>query len=135
MDKFTSYQKGLIILFVIFTVYGCSAERKNTSASNSSLQEQTKPPSRVEKYIFSIIPAAENTFGYEISEQGKVLVRQKTIPSLPGNSGFNTKGDAEKCARLVISKLSKNIMPPTVTPKEIDSLGIRTKPDNPQKNH
>jgi len=35
------------------------------------------------------------------------------------------KDDAEKCARLVIHKINLNIMPPTVTKKELDSLQIK----------
>jgi hypothetical protein len=97
--------------------------------------QQNKTQSPGEKYTFKIIPVVGNTFGYEISDLGKIIVLQKTIPSLPGNSGFRSKADAEKCARLVISKLNRNIMPPAVTPKEIDSLGIRTNPDTHQHQH
>jgi hypothetical protein len=108
-------------------------ESRNYGFSDTIVKVKNIPNPQFQKYAFNIIPSVESTFGYEISDQGKILVRQKTIPSLPGNSGFKTKADAEKCARFVISKLNRNIMPPTVTPKEIDSLGIRTTPDPHQQ--
>ena len=135
MHQFKSIQIGLTLLLVIFSYPGYSTASTNTFGSGTGLTEQNKPRPKIEKYTFKVIPAAENTFGYEISDQGKIIVRQKTIPSLPGNKGFKTKDDAEKCALLVISKLSRNIMPPTVTPKEIDSIGIRTTPDTHQQKH
>jgi Domain of unknown function (DUF4907) len=134
IHQFKLFQFGLIILFVIFTFPGCSASNYAFGAG-TVVNEQNKPRPKVDKYTYKVIPAAENTFGYEISDQGKILVRQKTIPSLPGNNGFKTKNDAEKCAKLVILKLSRNIMPPTITPKEIDSLGIQSNPVLLHKNH
>jgi hypothetical protein len=127
--------KKTILLFVVLTIISCSSESRNTSVSDTMIIQQNKTQSPGEKYTFKIIPVVGNTFGYEISDLGKIIVLQKTIPSLPGNSGFRSKADAEKCARLVISKLNRNIMPPAVTPKEIDSLGIRTNPDTHQHQH
>ena len=132
-NKIIPFQNRLIILSIIFAFSGCSSERRNTSGSNTIINQENKLQSRIDKYTFKIIPAARNTFGYEISDQGKTIVQQKTIPSLPGNKGFKTKDDAQKCGMFVISKLNRNIMPPTVTPKELDSLGILTNPDSHQQ--
>jgi hypothetical protein len=122
-----SLQSWLIILLVVASLQGCSQEStKTTDSKTTAATAQEKPKSEAEKFTFRIIPAAENTFGYEILDQGKILVQQKTIPSLPGNKGFQTEDDAKKCAGFVISKLKQNIMPPSVTPEELDSLGIIT---------
>jgi len=43
---------------------------------------------------------------------------------MPGNNGFRTKEQAERTAKFVISKIQKNIMPPTVTIQELDSLKV-----------
>ena len=97
----------------------------NAVAQTTTIQTKSNNnKSNTNKYTYKIISASENTFGYEIITNGKTLVHQENIPSMPGNKGFNKKEQSEKCARFVISKLEKNIMPPTVTPKELDLLGV-----------
>jgi len=44
---------------------------------------------------------------------------------MPGKKGFQRKADAEKVAKLVIKKIQKGMMPPTVEKKELDSLSIK----------
>lgn len=73
---------------------------------------------------YHIIKCEANTYGYEIWVKNKLLIRQKSIPGLPGNRGFSKKQAAVKTARLVIKKLQQGIMPPTITPKDLDSLGV-----------
>ena len=44
---------------------------------------------------------------------------------LPGfRSGFKTKADAEKVAKLIITKIKKGEMPPSVTPEELKKLNV-----------
>ena len=78
----------------------------------------------VTSYTWNIIAAPGNTYGYDIYRQGKLLVHQTTIPGMPGNQGFAKKKDAEKVAKLVIGKLEKGIMPPTVTKEELQKLKV-----------
>lgn len=66
-------------------------------------------------------------WGYEVLMDNRPYIHQEHIPSIPGNMGFATKEDAEKTAQLVIKKIEKGIMPPSITPQELDSLGIVTK--------
>ena len=121
----TSLKKWLFLVVIFTVLLACSNSNTNIPAvKTTEATPPEKPKAEVEKYTFRIIPALENTFGYEILDQGKILVQQKSIPSLPGNRGFHTEDDAEKCAVFVISKLNRNIMPPSVTPEELDSLGI-----------
>lgn len=74
---------------------------------------------------YRIIPSEAATFGYEIIINNKVLIRQKSIPGFPGNRGFTTRQDAMKTARLVLGKLRQGILPPTISPSELDGLHIR----------
>lgn len=122
--KFKLFQNGFTILLLILNISGCSLKSNGTNGSDSTTIQQIKPQVASGKYSFIVIKVEGNTFGYEISDNGKLLVRQKTIPALSGNRGFSSQEDAEKCANFVISKLKRNIMPPTVTPREIDSLGL-----------
>ena len=74
---------------------------------------------------YKIVSGANNTYGYEIVIKNKVLIRQLTIPGKPGTMGFKTEADAEKVAQLVLRKLSKGLMPPTVDEKELIKLKIK----------
>jgi len=73
---------------------------------------------------YHIISSAGNSFGYEILIQDKVIIRQQSIPSVPGLKGFDKKEDAEKVAALVIIKMRRGIMPPTIEKKDLDSLKV-----------
>jgi hypothetical protein len=71
-----------------------------------------------------IISSEAGTFGYEIYSGGKLLIRQTNIPGIGGNKGFKRKSDAEKVAKLVLEKLDKGIMPPTVEKAEMEKLKV-----------
>ena len=75
-------------------------------------------------YTIKVIPVREKTFGYEIYQGTKLLIRQENIPGFSGMKGFRRKSDAEKVAKLVKEKLSKGIMPPTVERAEMEKLKV-----------
>ncbi|HIO68683.1 MAG TPA: DUF4907 domain-containing protein [Flavobacteriales bacterium] len=66
----------------------------------------------------------DNGWGYDIFLNGKKYIHQTTIPSMSGTSGFASKADATIVGDLVVGKLERNEMPPSVTPEELDSLGV-----------
>ncbi len=76
------------------------------------------------KLSYKIIPAANNTFCYDVLADGKILIYQPSKPGLPGNEGFKTKQDAEKVAKLIISKIKKGEMPPSVTTDELKKINV-----------
>ncbi len=63
-------------------------------------------------------------YGYNILIHGAVQIHQPHKPGVPGLKGFTSADDAKKAGGLIVQKIQKNIMPPTVTPEELDSLGI-----------
>ena len=73
---------------------------------------------------YNIIDAANNTFGYDVLIDGKLIIHQSSIPAMPGNEGFKTKDDAAKVAEMVMYKIRKGEMPPTVSPEEMKELGV-----------
>jgi hypothetical protein len=75
-------------------------------------------------YQFIIIPTLNSTWCYDIFKNNKLFIHQTSIPGLPGNEGFKNKSDAEKVARLVIEKLRKGEMPPSVTKEELIKLKV-----------
>ncbi|MCY7421508.1 MAG: DUF4907 domain-containing protein [Chitinophagaceae bacterium] len=101
--------------------YNISAQinsKKNKSSNHNPASENVAKRS----LIYQTIASEQNTFGYDILDHGKPLVHQPSVPGMPGNRGFANRKDAAKCAELVIKKINLNIMPPTITRHELDSL-------------
>ena len=91
------------------------ANAQNKSANNSYAKANLSA---------LIINAPNNTYGYDILLDGKMMIHQPSIPAMPGNEGFKTKADAKKTAELVISKIRKGEMPPTVSVEELKKLKV-----------
>ena len=77
-----------------------------------------------DRFTYTIIPLSGNSYGYEIYDGGKRLIRQSSIPTQPGNRGFANTSDAEKVAALVILKLKRGEWPPRITKQELVDLKI-----------
>lgn len=71
-----------------------------------------------------VIPSINNTWGYDISVGDKLMIHQLNIPGMPGNEGFKTQKAAQKVAYLVIGKMKKGEMPPSVTKEEMKKLKV-----------
>jgi hypothetical protein len=74
------------------------------------------------EYTFKTIQVHNYAWGYNIYLNNKLMIHQPTIPGLPGNEGFKTKEVATKVAGLVIEKMKRGEMPPTVTKEELNKL-------------
>jgi hypothetical protein len=108
--------KKLFLLFLIVF---------SLSSLISTAQEKPKDnPYEKANLTSKIIDAANHTFGYDILLDGKTLIHQPSIPAMPGNEGFKNKCDAEKTAKLVISKIRKGEMPPTITVEELKNMKV-----------
>lgn len=93
--------------------------------SRSAGKETNFPaPAPQAAYRYRIIAAPDNTFGYEILQNERPLIRQTSIPGMAGNLGFTTSEKAGKVAELVIKKLKQGQMPPSVTPEEMKRLEV-----------
>lgn len=98
-----------------------------TSATPAQPAANPAPPPKAAAHAnadltFKIIAAANNTFCYDVYVEGRLMIHQTSAPGLPGNEGFETKAGAEKVARLVMDKIRKGEMPPTVTIDEMKKL-------------
>ena len=76
------------------------------------------------KLTYKIIDAPDHTYCYDVLADGRLMIHQKSIPAMWGNAGFKTKADAGKVAELVISKIKKGEMPPTVSVEEMKKLKV-----------
>ena len=76
------------------------------------------------KLTYKIIDAPKHTYCYDVFADGRLMIHQTSAPGLPGNEGFKTKEDAGKLALLVIDKIRKAEMPPTITIEEMKKLNL-----------
>lgn len=76
------------------------------------------------KFSYKIIPAEGKGFGYDIFSDGKLLIHQPVRPGMPGKDGFASEESAKKVAELVIEKINKGEMPPTVTDEEMKKIKV-----------
>lgn len=108
--------KKFIFLFVFSLFIKISfAQTKGTQFPSAAQYSNTN-------LIYKIIDSPNNTFGYDIFAGKQKMIHQPSIPGMPGNEGFKTKPDAENVAKLVITKIKKGEMPPTVTTDELKKL-------------
>lgn len=74
------------------------------------------------KLTYKIIDTPKHTYGYDVFADGRLMIHQTSAPALPGNEGFSTREDATKVALLVIDKIKKGEMPPTISIDEMKKL-------------
>ena len=121
--------KLLLSMFILGFMCACSSEKKTDvvietfAAPTEAIISQT---SATYKFVAYLCDSSNYLlgFGYNIILDNHVFIHQPSIPSIQGNKGFATKEQAERVAQFVIYKLTHSIMPPSVTTKELDSLGI-----------
>lgn len=69
--------------------------------------------------------STENGWGYRIfTDDTLLIIQQDLIPGMPGKNGFDSEAKAATTAGFVISKIRDGLFPPTVSPRELDSLGV-----------
>ncbi len=109
----------LIIFFLVNSILLQAQKPASTKDTFSTAEIQQR------KITYKIIDAPNKTYCYDIFIDGKLLIHQPSVPGMPGKQGFLIKSDAEKVAALVIKKVEKGIMPPTIDAKELDSLNVK----------
>lgn len=95
------------------------AERQKNEAPKESPYKDAK----IDIKVFENKEANLTGFGYDILIFDALYVHQPHIPAINGNRGFKTKEQATKAAEFVIYKIRNNIMPPSLSVEELDSLG------------
>lgn len=128
--------KQLLYIPLLALIFFVSCSQNNSSettihSTQDSLQQSVTPTTEVEKETIytTVIFLSDSlskvpSYGYDVLMDGNKFIHQPYIPSISGNKGFSSKEKAEATAQLVIFKLKNNIMPPSVSPKELDSLGV-----------
>ncbi len=121
---------GLIIL----TVSACSEPGQTDQESNSKQKTNKAAPGynpyedvKMTVEVFKVDSIEHNGsrgWGYDILINGIVHIHQPNIPAVMGNNGFSSEEKALLAGEFVIQKIKNNILPPAVTPEELDSLGV-----------
>lgn len=63
-------------------------------------------------------------WGYDVYLNDKLYIHQPHIPAIGGNQGFRNEATARKTAKFIEWKIRHNIIPPSITPEELDSLQV-----------
>jgi hypothetical protein len=121
----------LLLLSIISNIGFCQAITKQNSKeetksygskkSNHTNDCQTKKDIQIK--LFPI----NKEWGFDILVNNANYIHQTNIPAINGSKAFETKKDALKIAKLMKLKICKNILPPTISMKEIDSLLYKKK--------
>ncbi|QEC69221.1 DUF4907 domain-containing protein [Panacibacter ginsenosidivorans] len=109
-------KKNLLLITILLLVTAIKISGQNVQGS-SQVNTQSK-------LTYKIINSPYNTYGYDVYADGKLLIHQTSIPAMQGNKGFAAKTNAARVAELVIEKLHKGIMPPTITKEELQKLKV-----------
>lgn len=121
---------GLVTSCVfIFGLFSCENNQELSVDSATENREVTIETKVIEsigttKYSVSVYEVNNNEFGYDVLMNGKPYIHQPHMPAIGGNSGFSSKEKAEQAGNFVIQKLMNNIIPPTISVNELDSLGL-----------
>jgi hypothetical protein len=129
--------KKLIFFALVSLLWACSQSKPTASEE----VEQTIPPAVTTDTIAADPAPSTNSyanatievktfaaegggFGYDIYINGVKTIHQPHRPGLPGNQGFDTEAKASKAGEFVAAKIRNNLMPPSISQKELDSLGV-----------
>ena len=107
---------GITLITIIFftqAIGHAGAKSSSTSVIDKNINDI---------FSYKAIPSTDGTWGYNIYINQKLAIHQPNIPGRPGKAGFKTKEAAQKVAELVIEKLKKGEMPPTITEEELKKL-------------
>ena len=115
-------QHLLVVLAFLFP-FALSAQN-NATLPVTRVKNQGKEIQKNVDFKYVIIPSVEKTWGYDIYMGKQVFIHQSNLPGLPDNKGFKSKTDAEKVARLVIEKIKKGEMPPSISTGELKELKV-----------
>jgi hypothetical protein len=125
----------ILILSFFFLLFSCAdkpsveqdvdpKEEKILNHSQSEKKQSTPSKQKATSNFTFFTHLQPEGWGYRISEKGKQIIDQQSIPGIPGNQGFRTSEEAQKVAELVIEKLEKGTFPPTISEEELQKLGI-----------
>ena len=140
MNRNFIFASLVLAIALNLAIIGCHRKGENESMANPASQapaagnadtmamaaDTNKNPyadAQVEIRTFPNSPGLGG-FGYDIYLNNEPYVHQPHVPAIAGNKGFSTPENAKRTGEFVAYKIKHNIMPPSVSPHELDSLGV-----------
>lgn len=103
------------ILFIHISLIGCNNKRQ--------LRSEEKTNSIIEtSYSYKVFQSLDSSWGFDLIDNGKILIHQSIKPALSGNKGFSKNEYAEEAAQLMIKKMENGIMPPSLSADEVKTI-------------
>lgn len=115
--------RGIYFLLILIHFFSCSNNNDNKADSDEPVLETINKKVNIDIKVFQ--NKDMSGYGYDIILDGHLYVHQPNVPALPGNNGFKSEAKAKSVAELVAFKIKNNIMPPTISVSELDSLGVK----------
>jgi hypothetical protein len=109
------------VFFLLIFLFSCGSDKNRKIETQDRLKTQGFS---ADSLTYTIIRSDQQTYGYDIYANGKLLIHQSSIPGMPGNQAFKSEQDAEKVAQVVITKILEGQMPPAITINELKKLEI-----------
>ena len=130
--------KLINIVILIFLFFSCRQPSQSPNEQNSiqdlssldSIQTDknlAQNNSNINFIIFrtdTCTPDSIKGWGYDIYVDDKLMIHQPHIPAVAGKLAFVNQASAQMVANLVVYKLRNNIMPPSITIEDLDSIKI-----------
>ena len=124
----------LIILVLVFVSCGDSVPKKSPEKSleneGVTLTDKPKEAEKREKNSSVCeVRTVENSlgWGYEVWQNGAMVIKQEHIPAVQGIHVFSSKEQAQKAAEIIKAKIEQGIFPPTMSMAELQSIGVDIK--------
>lgn len=81
-------------------------------------------PETTSEWSYKVTFLSENNWGYQIFQQGKMIINQTSIPSVQGIQGFDSEEKAERTAKFILNKVENGTFPPTVNKEDLENLDV-----------
>ena len=102
--------------------------KKLQEPANEASKQNPYKDAKIQVQVFkndTVKPVSEyKGYGYNILINEELTVHQPHKPGVPGMMGFKSVADAKKAGDFIAYKIRNNSMPPTVSMRELDSLGV-----------
>lgn len=130
---------SIVGLFIIAFCFACNNDSENENQKNAdltsvaSVEANTTPqPPTINSQLLELktFEVKDTTtgkslgWGYDIYIDGKRNIHQPIIPGIPGNNSFSSEEKAKITGTFAINKMKQTGGLPTITTKELDSLGV-----------
>jgi hypothetical protein len=120
--------KLCVYLFASAFIFACRSHDTNKQHEQIVTEDTQSSASGKDSMNVTVKTFSENDeWGYDILINDKMYIHQPHIPAVSGNNGFATEAVAKKTGEFVAFKIRNHIMPPSVTPHELDSLQITSR--------